>query len=156
MDSAVVSGMAGAAIRPAVASDVDALMAIEAVFPTDRLERRGFHYAIRSPTIDLLVAERGGTALGYVAVHRRRRSSLAHLASVAVRPDLAGQGLGSTLLAAGEAQAVRHGCARLVLEVRADNMAAQRLYDRAGYCRVRIVNDYYEDGAAAWRYEKTL
>jgi ribosomal-protein-alanine N-acetyltransferase len=33
---------------------------------------------------------------------------------------------------------------------------AQRLYDRAGYRRFAIVEDYYSDGAAAWRYEKRL
>ena len=151
-----MSRRAGAAIRPAAPSDVDALTAIEAVFPTDRLERRGFRHAIRSPTIDLLVADDGGILLGYVAVHRRRGSALAHLASIAVRPDLAGQGLGSRLLAAAEAQALRHNCDRVVLEVRAENGAAQRLYDRAGYRRVRILEDYYEDGTAAFRYEKAL
>lgn len=155
MGVAVVSGRRGAAIRPAEPTDVDALVAIEAVFPTDRLERRGFHHAIRSPSIDLVIVG-DGLPLGYAAIHRRRRSSLAHLASIAVRSDLAGQGLGRRLLAAVEAAALKQGCTRLRLEVRADNEAAQRLYDGAGYRRVRIVDDYYEDGAAAWRYEKEL
>lgn len=144
------------AIRPAEPADVDALMGIETIFPTDRLERRGFRHAIRSPSIDLLVAEGGGTALGYVATHRRRRSPSAHLASIAVRLEAARQGLGRRLLEAAEAAVLQHGCAQLALEVRADNRAAQRLYEGAGYRRVRTIEDYYEDRTAAWRYEKVL
>ncbi len=146
----------GVAIRPGENADVDALVAIEAVFPTDRLDRRGFRHAIRSPSIDLVVADRDGIVIGYAAIHRRRRSSLAHLASIAVEPEAAGQGIGQGLLRAAEAAALRNGCTRLCLEVRADNEAARRLYDGAGYRRVGILDDYYEDGAAAWRYEKEL
>lgn len=146
----------GIAIRPATPTDVDALIAIEAVFPTDHLERRGFHHAIRAPSIDLVVVQDETTLHGYAALHRRRGSRLAHLASIAVRPETAGQGLGRRLLDAVEGAALAHGCTRLALEVRADNDAAQRLYDRAGYRRVATVDDYYEDGAAAWRYEKVL
>jgi ribosomal-protein-alanine acetyltransferase len=146
----------GGAIRPAEPADIGALLAIEAVFPTDRLERRGFRHAIRSPSIDLLVADRDGAALGYAAVHRRAGSTLAHLASIAVRPDVSGQGLGRRLLEGAEAATLAQGCTRLRLEVRADNAAAQRLYERAGFRRVETVDDYYEDGAAAWRYEKAL
>jgi ribosomal protein S18 acetylase RimI-like enzyme len=40
--------------------------------------------------------------------------------------------------------------------VRQDNLAAQRLYERHGYRRIASVVAYYEDGADAWRYEKTL
>jgi len=50
----------------------------------------------------------------------------------------------------------RQGCTRLGLEMRADNAAPQRLYDRAGYRRVRVLEGSYEDGMAAWRYGKTL
>jgi ribosomal-protein-alanine acetyltransferase len=148
---------ARAAIRPAVQEDVDALLAIEnAAFLGDRLERRSFLHAVRAPTIDLIVAARGGAVVGYAAVHRRRGASVAHLASIAVRPELAGQGLGRRLLQAAEAEAVKRGCARLRLEARPDNAAAQRLYARAGYRRIGTVADYYEDGEPAWRYEKEL
>ena len=93
---------------------------------------------------------------GYATLERRRGSSLARLTSIAVRPDNAGAGLGRTLLEAAEAEARAHGCIRLRLEVRADNVPAQRLYDHGGYRLFKIIEDYYEDGTAAWRYEKAL
>lgn len=142
-------------VRPAKPSDIDALLTIEAVFPTDRLDRRSFRRALHSPTIEVLVIERDGIA-GYAMVHRRGGGKLARLTSLAVRPDSARSGLGRRLLAATE-EAVRHlGCERLRLEVRADNPRARRLYEAAGYRRFDIAEDYYEDGETAWRYEKTL
>lgn len=143
-------------IRPARIGDVDGLLAIERVFPTDRLGRRSFRHAVTSPTIDLLVAEDGAGLIGYVMVQRRRNSSIGHLSSIAVKPGAAGKGLGKRLLAAAEAEAKARGCARLRLEVRPDNPAAQKLYDMQAYRRFETVADYYEDGEAAWRYEKEL
>jgi ribosomal-protein-alanine N-acetyltransferase len=42
------------------------------------------------------------------------------------------------------------------LEVRQDNSAAIRLYERLGYRRFAARQGYYEDGEDAWRYEKKL
>lgn len=142
-------------VRPALLSDLDALLALEAVFPTDRLDRRAFRHALQSPTIDVCVIEDGGIA-GYAMVHRRRNSPVARLTSIVVRPDRARSGLGRNLLAATEQAALENGCTRLRLEVRADNAAAQHLYASTGYRRFATVADYYEDGQAAWRYEKAL
>ena len=143
------------ALRPAAPGDVPALLAIEAIFPTDRIDRRGFHRQIRSPTATILVAELGGL-LGYALLHRRSTSRIGRLSSIAVRPEAGRRGVARRLLAAIEAEAARHGCDRLRLEVRADNEAAQRLYEGAGYRQFETVPDYYEDGAAARRYEKPL
>jgi [ribosomal protein S18]-alanine N-acetyltransferase len=144
-------------IRPARTADVGTLLALEdEVFPTDRLNRRNFLHALRSPTITFLVAARAGRCLGYVMVHRRRRSTAGHLTSIAVAPGEAGHGLGRRLLAAAEEEAQARACAVLRLEVRADNAAAQRLYEHSGYRRSDTFEDYYEDGATAHRYEKRL
>ena len=145
------------AIRTAEAADLDALLDIEnAVFPSDRLDRRNFRHAIRSPTMVCLVAGGAGEVLGYAIVERRRTSSAGRLTSIAVAPAAAGAGLGQRLLGEAEATARAAGLKRLRLEVRADNRAARKLYDRAGYRLVETLDDYYENGAAALRYEKAL
>ncbi|NNM71074.1 ribosomal protein S18-alanine N-acetyltransferase [Enterovirga aerilata] len=144
-----------AAIRPAEPDDVPALLAIEeASFPTDRLDRRALRHAVRSPTILARVAADGDEVLGYVLVQIRRGSDLAWLTSVAVAPGRQGDGLGRRLVDAAERAAREAGRTRIRLEVRADNEAARKLYERAGYRRIAVIPDYYEDGAAAWRYEK--
>ena len=143
-------------VRPARLDDLDGLLAIEGVFPTDRLERRAFRHAVASPTIDLLVAGGAAGPIGYAMVQRRKNATVGHLTSIAVQPGAAGRGLGKRLLEAAETAARRHGCTRLRLEVRPDNKAAQTLYEKAGYRRIATLANYYEDGTAAWRYEKGL
>ena len=145
-------------IRPARAEDVPQLLAIEnASFPTDRLDRRAFSHAVRSPTILAQVAvAAAGEVVGYVLVQIRRGSDLGWLTSVAVLPDAHGQGVGSELVQAAEQSTREAGRARIRLEVRADNASAQKLYERAGYARFEVIPDYYEAGGAAWRYQKAL
>ena len=135
-----------------------ALLAIEnAAFASDRLDRRALRHAVLSPTILALVAEpKGGDPSGYVLVQIRRGSTLGWLTSVAVAPQAHGQGIGRRLVEAAEAATREAGRERIRLEVRGDNVAAQALYERAGYRRLGEVPDYYEDGQAALRFEKVL
>ncbi|GJD52935.1 Mycothiol acetyltransferase [Methylobacterium crusticola] len=144
-------------IRHARPEDLDALMALEvAAFASDRAERRALRHAVRSPTISLLVALDGAVLVGAATIERRRGSACARLSSIAVAPSRAGTGLGRVLLEAAEREARAKGCACLRLEVREDNGAGIRLYERSGYVRFETVEDYYEDGMTAWRYEKRL
>ena len=76
------------------------------------------------------------------AAHR-----IARLYSIAVAPEARGTGIGEALLAAAERHARTRGAIAMRLEVRADNAAAQRLYERRGYRRFGIRRRYYEDGA---------
>lgn len=151
-------GSVGVAVRPAVPADVPALVALEnAAFASDRLDRRALRHAVRSPTILALVAaDPGGRVLGYCLVQIRRGSGLGWLTSVAVSGDARGRGVGRSLVEAAEGAARAAGRGRVRLEVRADNEAARTLYERAGYRLCGTEPDYYEDGAAALRFEKGL
>jgi ribosomal protein S18 acetylase RimI-like enzyme len=145
------------AVRPARASDLAALLDIETtVFATDRLDRRNFRHAVRSPTMTCLVACRADEVLGYALIERRRNATAARLTSIAVAPKAAGGGIGRHLLAAVEASAAAAGSQKIRLEVHEGNAVARRLYERHGYHPVATVDDYYEDGVAAVRYEKPL
>jgi ribosomal-protein-alanine N-acetyltransferase len=152
-----VVGRVSIAIRDARDSDLGNLVRLEnEAFAGDQLDRRAFRHALRSATIDMLVAEEAGEMLGYVQIQRRTGSDLARLTSVAVAGAAGGRGLGAMLVAAAEALAHRRGCGRMRLEVRADNVRARRLYERTGYALFTTVPEYYEDGEAALRFEKTL
>lgn len=144
-------------IRKARASDVDELAAIEnAVFPGDRVSRRSFRALIDRETAEVLVAEGDGLLAGYAIVLLRKGSGVARLYSIAAAPGHAGRGVGRALLEAAEDIAFRHERMMLRLEVREDNQRAIGVYEKAGYRRFGREEDYYEDGAAALRYEKTL
>lgn len=144
-------------LRPARASDVDALIAIEnAVFSTDRISRRSFRQLIERGTAETLVAEVDGKVAGYAMVLFRKGSGVARLYSIAIAPEVSGQGVGRRLLEAAEDIAFDHGRMLLRLEVREDNARAIRIYEKGGYRSIGSEPDYYEDGATAIRYEKTL
>lgn len=144
-------------IRPARASDVDALLAIEnAVFQTDRLSRQSLRRLIGRPSAAVLVAEIDGEAAGYCIVLFRAGKPTARLYSIATVSGMRGQGIGRALIGAAEHAVIGHGQVSLRLEVREDNARAIAFYKRAGYRPIGRKPDYYEDGMAALRLEKRL
>ena len=144
-------------IRRARAADLARLVEIEnAVFATDRLSARQWRHHVANPEADVLVAERAGAIVGAAVVFFHRGHAIARLYSIAVAPEARGAGIGEKLLAAAERNARRRGRARFRLEVRNDNAAARRLYERRGYRVFGTKAAYYEDGADAVRYEKAL
>jgi [ribosomal protein S18]-alanine N-acetyltransferase len=77
----------------------------------------------------------------------------ADVMTIAVAPAGQDRGLGTTLLQALLDLAATHGVEQVLLEVRADNVAARRLYERAGFKRIAVRRGYYRsaDGSVdAW------
>lgn len=144
-------------IRRATPADLDALVALErAAFTTDHLSRRQYRRHLRSTSAVVLAASMRSMLCGKAVVFFRHNSDIARLYSIAVAEGARGRGLGERLLQAAEAVSRRHGSRRMRLEVRQDNDAAMRLYERRGYRRFGAYRGFYEDGADAWRYEKAL
>jgi ribosomal-protein-alanine N-acetyltransferase len=69
----------------------------------------------------------------------------ADVQTIAVAPGAQGRGLGRRVLDHLLEHARQDGCRRIHLEVRADNDAAIRLYENAGFGRVRVRQRYYPD-----------
>jgi len=144
------------AIRPARASDLDALEALEReAFIGDRLSRRALKNFIAARDRLLVAADREGVA-GYALVTWRKGGRRARLYSLAVSRRKFGRGVGRALLAAVHRRVAARGYEALRLEVREDNKRAIALYEGLGYRRFGRYEDYYEDGAAALRLEKPL
>lgn len=143
-------------LRDACPADLTALLALEAQFPGDRMSLRALRHAIVSPGARLRVVERQGEVLGDALLLLRRDSPAARLYSLIVSAQARGQGIASLLLADAEAQARQSGRHAVRLEVRADNAAAVRLYERAGYRVFGQRSGYYDDGADALRMQKPL
>ena len=144
-------------VRKATADDLDALVALErATFESDRISRPQWRRHVGSDTASVLVVGPRGRVDGAAVVFRRGNSRRARLYSLAVATAARGRGLARKLLAAAEAEARRHGCTVLDLEVRHDNRAAIALYEHHGYRRTERLQAFYEDGADGWRYSKVL
>ena len=145
-------------VRRAELSDLDDLVALEETsFATDRLSRAQYRRHLDSETAQVLVASANHRRfLGTAVVFFRKATRVARLYSIATSATARGKGVGSALLDAAEHAAKRRRCHALRLEVRTDNDAAIRLYERLGYQRIGHYERYYGDGADAWRYEKKL
>ncbi|MGB4072187.1 GNAT family N-acetyltransferase/peptidase C39 family protein [Pseudomonas sp.] len=143
--------------RTATPDDLLPLLELEHhCFSHDRLSPRSFHWMISRAHARLIVAQGAEQLLGYALVLFHRGTSLARLYSLAIAPQARGLGVGQQLLEQAESAALEHDCAYLRLEVRPDNLAAIRLYERNGYRRFAVVSDYYEDHADALRLEKRI
>lgn len=144
-------------IRRATLADLDALLALErATFESDRISRAQWRRHIGSPTATVLVTGPPGEVHAAAVAFYRNNSRSARLYSLAVGGHARGTGLGGALLAAIEADARGRGRDAMHLEVRIDNPSAIALYERRGYARAARLPHFYEDGADAWRYVKTL
>lgn len=144
-------------VRRAGPGDLAALVALElASFEGDRMSARSWRAQLASPRAWLGVAERGGRLLGSALVLFRVDSTRARLYSIAVSPAARGGGVGLALLRAAQRAARTRGADALRLEVRTGNAAAIALYEREGYVRTGTFARYYEDGADAVRFEKSV
>lgn len=144
-------------VRKGRPEDLDALEAIEnSSFDGDRLSRRSLRRYLGAASVSLLVAHEDHAVTGYALIGFRRGSLKGRLYSIAVDSQRAGRGLGRALLEACEHETRRRKCESLSLEVRADNPRAIALYEKSGYRQTGAEPEYYEDGATALRFEKTL
>jgi len=144
-------------VRRATINDLDDIVALEnASFASDRVSVRQWRHHLESLSADVLLAIRDRRVVGAAMLLFHRRHRVARLYSIAVAASERGRRIGERLLHAAELAAARRESRALRLEVRADNAAAQRLYERNGYRSIGERRGYYEDGANARRYEKAL
>ncbi|WP_461023036.1 ribosomal protein S18-alanine N-acetyltransferase [Thalassiella azotivora] len=86
----------------------------------------------------------GERLLGYAGL--AAPGTEADVQTVAVAPGAQGTGVGALLLGALLDEAARRGCTAVLLEVRADNAPAIRLYERHGFERIAVRRRYYQPG----------
>lgn len=133
-------------LRPAGSGDAEALEAIDAVNPVPWSARQ-FTDAVASSAERqqiVLVVHRGDLLDGFIVYSRVLDEVSIH--NIAVRAGKQGQGLGRMLLAGSFQRMKTDGAMRCVLEVRASNVAARRLYGSAGFAQDGRRKDYYRAG----------
>lgn len=147
-----------AGIRAAQAADLDAILALEAQFPGDRMSRRSVRRLLQVPSAQVWVAQPADATapLGALVMLTRRGSTRARIYSVAVDPAARGRGLAKALVQQAESAARAGGCQRMQLEVREDNTAARGLYGSLGYEVREQLAGYYDDGGDGLRLEREI
>lgn len=127
-------------IRPFAPSDVEGFRELV----TTTHEEFGFSY---DPELDsdlespqeaydaIWVLSDGDTVLGSVAL--KRDGDTAELKRMYLQPELRGQGFGRELLCVAMEYAKKAGVKKLVLDTAGHQESAQRLYESAGFQKVR-------------------
>ena len=161
----------GARLRVAELADVQAMHRMETtLFPADAWHIDMFlaeithptrtYYLLEIPTKNAAgddpdaVTERYFTdgedtwlAIGYCGT--MVVADTADVQTIGVLPEYEGHGFGRAMLEQMHARASELGAERILLEVRADNPRAQRLYERNGYRQIHVRRRYYDDGTDA-------
>jgi len=96
------------------------------------------------PRRDYLVLTDADGVLGYAGLDHG--GEVADVMTIAVAPRAQGRGFGRMLLAELEQRARTRGATHVILEVRADNVAALGLYERSGYAVLSTRRRYYQPG----------
>jgi ribosomal-protein-alanine N-acetyltransferase len=132
-------------LRAGRVDDADALLALEAHFPGDRMSRRSVRHLLRVPTARVWLIVVQGEVVAAAIVLLRRGSHYGRIYSVVVAPHCRGRGFARRLLRHAEREARRLRLHGLSLEVRVDNAAARALYRDLGYVETQLLERYYED-----------
>lgn len=156
-------------IRPAREADLPRVMQIEsASFPTPwppsvlrgHVGEPGFlvsewlhevvGYVIAGTRIPPLFARLGKRTRAWMGVPTHVEERTGHIMNIAVDPNHRNKGLGTALLQAGLDHLYRMDAACTELEVRTDNVAAIRFYERHDFRVTERLAHYYQNGDDAF------
>lgn len=136
-------------IRPMTADDLDGVLALEAASFPDPWSRSLYEHELndnrlsRYRVVVPVEAEASRKVIGHGGWMLFGEE--AHILTIAVRPELRGQGIGRWLLLHLLNEAREASCTGVVLEVRPSNAAALRLYERLGFAVIGRRKRYYPD-----------
>ncbi|UYN83336.1 MAG: ribosomal protein S18-alanine N-acetyltransferase [Microcella sp.] len=137
--------MTGVVIREAGLTDLDAIMRLEAAtFPSDAWSRDMMAAEVASPHTLYLAALSDGELVGYAGLSAPASSTQADVQTIAVDTTHRRLGIGTVLLRRLLDAARQRGAHEVLLEVRADNPAAQRLYELHGFAAIAVRPRYYQ------------
>ena len=130
-------------LRDMTLDDLPAVMMLEEeLFAPDTWTRAMYRDELaRTDTRHYLVAEDGGTVVGYAGLIAY--DDEAHVATIGVARDRQGEGIGALMLDALLTEADRRSPV-VLLEVRADNDRAIGLYQRRGFVEIGRRRRYYQ------------
>ncbi|MEP7087937.1 MAG: ribosomal protein S18-alanine N-acetyltransferase [Gemmatimonadota bacterium] len=128
-------------LRPALETDMDAVLEIEQGSFGDPWSRSAFLDLIGDPRVAFLVADARGDVLGYVAAWYVLDEG--EIGNLAVHESARRQGIGARLLDGAIAKVRASNVDSLYLEVRDSNAAARALYTSRGFAEVGRRKEYY-------------
>jgi [ribosomal protein S18]-alanine N-acetyltransferase len=144
-------------IRPFQASDLPTLSEIDrrCFSPGIAYSKEELESFISHRSSSTWVAEADGEIAGFL-VASRQPPRVGHIITIDVDDAWRRRGVGSSLMDAAEAWALKARLGLMYLETAEDNLAAQEFYEARGYRKVDKVDRYYSNSLAAWVMVKRL
>ena len=133
----------GASYRPMTLTDLDEVMAIERASFAYPWSCRFFLQEFQVECARSILVEIDGKIIGYVLFWLLPEGVDIH--NLAVRSEYRRRGIGRILLQQVILEALRRSSVQVTLEVRKSNLAAQKLYESAGFVATGIRRAYYSD-----------
>jgi len=145
--------------RRASLKDLEILCEIEKeCFNSEAFTREQIGYLLRAPTGVSLIAETGHEIVGFIIglIQGYGNAKVGHIFTVDVSTKHRRRGVASRLLNDLERIFMEKGVQTSHLEVRADNLAAQKLYRKHGYTDAEVLKNYYGRGIHGIQLKKNL
>lgn len=130
-------------IRPMRAADLQAVVELDRLSFSAPWPEDAFETELANMNARCWVAEANGRVAAALVLWRVLDE--AHIATIAVHPELRRQGIGARLLEHSMHEAYTEGTRVYHLEVRATNLSAQKLYINFGFEAVGRRPKYYKD-----------
>ncbi len=145
-------------IRLAREQDLNLLLELEIEsFSGDRLSQRRLRHWITANNALLLCAFSSGNLAGCLLIIFRQNSRRARAYSLAVAKDYQRRGIAESLITEAYRRLMEIGrYQQIYLEVRQDNLAGIRLYEKLGFRQQTHLTGFYQDGSDAIRMEREL
>ena len=130
-------------IRSWEEKDIDIIAEMEQRCFADPWKKSDLLNVVKFPFYQSFLAEEGGQVCGYACMIVMFET--AEVANIAVDIAHRGKGIGGRILSEMHARAKAQGAEESLLEVRVSNQAAIALYEKFGYERYGIRENYYGD-----------
>ncbi|MBS5521855.1 MAG: ribosomal protein S18-alanine N-acetyltransferase [Clostridiales bacterium] len=139
-------------IVPAQKMDLPELVKLERQCFSDPWSLSCFEAAQKYSYSTMLLAKLGDTVAGYCCLYHIMDEG--EIVNIAVAPDFCRAGIGTKMLASLLEKGRGQGVTRFLLDVRFSNLAAIRLYEKAGFKKIAVQKNFYENPAEdAWLME---
>jgi len=149
-----VDNQTGISLRPMLAADLPAVVALEARIFSDNWSEQSFAEILAEPSWQALVAEVDNEIVGYACWVVIDVES--HLTNIAVEPRHRRKSVAKRLLQHILDSVAKRGCECLLLEVRPSNSVALEFYENHGFEHLYRRPKYYrrpqEDALVMIRY----
>jgi [ribosomal protein S18]-alanine N-acetyltransferase len=145
-------------LRPLYLSDLSELWQLDlrCFVNGEAYERETFRYLLTNPKAIARQIRSEWDEMSAFAIGVIEDDGCGHLTTIGVAPEYRRKGLARLILHEIERSFLTRNVTTVHLEVRTDNLSAQRLYEGLGYAVVKRMDRYYASGHDAYLMVKAL